>query len=58
MEPAGNLNCGGLPVPVAQVFPLLLEPIQRGVTSAVSAMKLLLGPAIQRGLQEIGPPAH
>ena len=56
MEPAGNLNCGGLPVPVAQVFPLLLEPIQRGVTSAVSAMKLPLGPAIQRGLQEIGTP--
>ncbi len=55
-EPAGNVQCAGLPIPVAELFPLMLLPAQKAIEQTFQHLKLPLGPALQRGLVEVATP--
>ena len=56
VEPVGNVQCAGLPVPVAELFPLMLLPAQKAIEQTFLHLKLPLGAALQRGLVEVATP--
>jgi hypothetical protein len=52
----GNVQCAGLPVPVAELFPLMLTPAQKALAQTLPHLKLPLGGVFQRGLAELATP--
>ncbi|MFO0578131.1 MAG: DUF4403 family protein [Polyangia bacterium] len=56
VDPLGSVQCAGFNVPIAQIFPMMLAPIERAVAPAVENLKIPLGGAVQAGLRELGRP--
>lgn len=56
IDPQGSVQCAGIAVPVASIFPLILGPVQQAVSGMVGALRLPLGPLAQQGLAELAKP--
>lgn len=56
MEPVGAMQCAGVPLPVAELFALMLRPIEQALSSGMNQLRLPLGPALQKGLEALAVP--
>lgn len=56
VEPVGQIQCGGLPIPVAEVFSGMLRPLQSVAGQLGQLLKIPLGPALSQGLAELSKP--
>lgn len=56
VQSVGALSCAGVSVPIADLFSLMLKPIEQALAAALGVVKIPLGPAIERGLAELAVP--
>lgn len=56
VEPIGQIQCGGLPIPVAEVFSAMLRPLQSLAQQLSQVVKVPLGPALSQGIAELSTP--
>lgn len=56
VEPIGQIQCGGLPLPVADVFSAMLRPLQSLAQQLGQLVKIPLGPVLAQGIAELSTP--
>lgn len=56
VSPLGAIQCAGLSVPTPNLFASILDPISRGLASALQAYRLPLGSVVQEGLRQLATP--
>ncbi len=56
VSPLGGIQCVGLSVPTPSLFSSILDPISQGLSGALSAYRLPMGPAVQEGLRQLATP--
>jgi hypothetical protein len=56
VEPVGQVQCAGLPIPVTEIFSGMLRPLQAVAQGLGQVVRVPLGPALSQGLTELSKP--